>query len=133
MVLVYTARDSVDARLVRGLLEAKGLAAVVQGETLSHFYGGLTTDTAPCVWIVEKGDVQGAKALTEEHQIPVSPARCRKCSYDLPGATATAPRCPECGEAFRLADPWPCPRCGEVIEGSFTECWKCAGDQDHRP
>jgi hypothetical protein len=24
------------------------------------------------------------------------------------------------------ADDWICPRCGETIEGQFTECWKCA-------
>ena len=22
--------------------------------------------------------------------------------------------------------PWICPRCGETIEGQFTDCWKCS-------
>lgn len=27
-------------------------------------------------------------------------------------------------------DPWPCPACGESIDGDFETCWKCGRDRE---
>jgi hypothetical protein len=29
-------------------------------------------------------------------------------------------------------EPWECPRCGETIEGQFTECWRCEDDDPRK-
>ena len=26
---------------------------------------------------------------------------------------------------------WRCPRCGETIEGQFTDCWSCGTERPH--
>jgi hypothetical protein len=29
------------------------------------------------------------------------------------------------------SEPWYCPRCGEIIEAQFTECWQCETIRPH--
>ncbi|MGH7830408.1 MAG: DUF7577 domain-containing protein, partial [Candidatus Binatia bacterium] len=28
-----------------------------------------------------------------------------------------------------VKEPWQCRKCGEVIEGQFTDCWNCGSSQ----
>lgn len=128
MVKVYSARDLMDAELIRSMLESNGIPAVVQGTAL---WGGrgelpLTLDTAPSVWIADQTGYDRARALITEFQTPASPRRCPNCDHDVQGQTE--PRCPNCGQALEVTEPWICPDCGELIEGEFAACWRCAGN-----
>src|SRR5690606_17888944 len=98
LVRVYTAADAGDAHLVRDLLAAEGVRAVIQGENLSMARGEipLGPTTAPSVWVRE-GDVPQARALIEAFERPTPSQR----------------------------PAWTCPNCGERIEGQFSECWRC--------
>lgn len=91
----YIAADPVDAHIVRGMLEAQGLHAVVKGDIAWSARGEtpLTDDTAPAVWVREE-DLQSARELIEsQHRAGGSDWKCRKC--------------------------------GERLEGQFTQCWNC--------
>ncbi len=124
MVKVYTAGNPTDAHLVRGMLESNGIFAIVQGENLWGARGELpfTTESAPSVHVADE-DAEQARNLIAEHEIAVSPAKCKNCGYDL--RELEDPRCPECGTEFRSANAWHCVTCGETIEGQFSQCWRC--------
>ena len=100
MEQVFVAQHPTEAHLVRGLLEANGIVAVVHGEILFSVRGEtpMTADTLPSVWVAES-DAARARALLAEYGPHASPS----------GAIA-----------------WICPSCGERIEAQFTECWRCA-------
>ena len=100
MIRVYSAADPADAHLVCALLKDNSIQAVVQGENLWMARGEvpLTPETAPSVWVNEP-DVKRARALIEQRERP---------------SQSQAPS-------------WKCSRCGQVIEGQFSECWRCAG------
>ena len=101
MARVYTASNPTEAYLVKGLLEAAGIAARIQGE---YAFGGrgelpATVDTMPSVWVDDAGALERALSLVAE--------------YDRGGAAAR----------YR-GQRWQC-GCGEVHEGQFTACWRC--------
>lgn len=101
MKQVYSARNEIDAQLMKGLLDERGIESVVQGAALSTILGNVpvTPETLPSIWVREEDFDGAAEAIAgfKADAIPVQPA----------------------------ADPWTCPKCGEVIESQFTECWKC--------
>ncbi len=33
----------------------------------------------------------------------------------------------------RVAESWSCPRCREVVDGNFWECWNCGGVRPEEP
>lgn len=94
----YIAADPVDAHMVRGMLEAQGIAAVVKGEFAWSARGETPPmdDTAPQVWVDEQ-DVDAARQAIERW---------------------------ERGELGGQAE-WRCPSCAERLEGQFTQCWNC--------
>ncbi len=94
----YIAADPVDAHMVRGMLEALGIDAVVKGDIAWSARGETPPmdDTAPQVW-VDEADVPAARE-------------------------AIARR--ERGEAGQGGE-WRCPSCGERLEAQFTQCWNC--------
>jgi len=97
--LVYLARNPLDAQVVRGALESRGIETQVRGESLWGVRGGLpvSADTAPSVWVSD-ADEEAALKLIARRRLPLA----------------------------ALA-PWVCSRCGEEIEGQFDSCWRCAG------
>ena len=103
---VYSARDLMEANLVRDLLEREGIEAVVLGAALGFGRGGLpfTADTLPSVW-VKPEDVEKALPIVDRHEAGYFEDE-RDESIDPP-------------------PPWICPNCGEEIEDHFTDCWKC--------
>ena len=103
---VYTARDEMDANFVKGLLEQRGIQAVVQGQALGEVWGNLPLSAAstPTVWVPE-ADVERARPLVEEYR-----------RTDEANAV---------DDAERLRTTWACPNCGEKVEDQFTQCWKC--------
>ncbi len=102
MKRVYTAHDPTEAHLVKGLLEAEGIEAIVQGEHLFPLRGSLpvTSDTNPSVWVANDMDFNRGRTIAQ--------------AYDH-GARADREGAPH----------WRCLRCGENLEGQFTACWKC--------
>jgi len=95
---VYTAKHPTEAHLVRGMLEAAGIRAEVKGDQLYGAYGELPV--LPTVWILDAARAAEADRLVIDF---------------LHG-----------GAARRHAhERWTCAQCGEVLEGQFTDCWKC--------
>lgn len=97
---LYTAADLVQAHVLRGALQAVGIVADVRGGFLDTSRGGtpVTSETAPTLWVADDADWDVAQEVVRELESGVAVAR--------PIAT------------------WRC-ACGEVIEGQFSECWKC--------
>ena len=101
MIRIYGARDPIEAEFVRGLLEAEGIDAVVQGNALQTVLGDVppTPAALPSVWVNEP-DVDRATQIVDEMK--------------RGGPAALDPQ-----------PAWTCPNCGTVLEGQFTQCWKC--------
>jgi hypothetical protein len=101
MKSVYSARDVVDAHLVKSFLDEQGIESVVQGEALSNILGEIpvTRETLPSLWVREEDFDRACEAIAgfREGAVPAQPT----------------------------ASPWKCPNCGEEIEPQFTECWNC--------
>ena len=100
MKQLHAARHALEAHLVKGFLESNGIAAVVRGEFLTSGWGELPVDVCS-VWISDDAQYDRAHALLVRF-LKGDPAR------EFSGQA------------------WRCPRCGEQLEGQFTECWKCS-------
>jgi hypothetical protein len=105
MQRIYGARDSIEAEFVKGLLDAEDIRAVVQGSALEGARGDIpfTAASLPSVWVNE-ADVPRAIQIVDE--------------FRRGGPAAAHPTAP-----------WKCLRCGEVMEGQFTSCWKCGAER----
>jgi hypothetical protein len=101
MKKVYSARDEVDAHLVKGILAQNGIEAVVQAEGLSGILGTVqsSAEASPSLWVSDEDETRAAAALVSVRD---------GAAPEAAGAT-----------------PWKCPNCGEEIEPQFTECWNC--------
>ena len=100
MKQIYQARDAGEAHLIRAELEARGIPAVVQGESLRGAVGEVPFFLAMPTVHVPDDRAEEALEIIEEYRQPPAP----------PG------------------EPWECPECGEMIDGQFSGCWQCAGD-----
>src|SRR3954467_7012466 len=98
MKQIYSARDEVDAEMVKNALSDAEIESVVQAGALSAVLGAIpvTEGTLPSVWVRDEDADRAAKVLAEF----LHPANVR-------------------------ADPWKCPKCGEMIDPQFTACWNC--------
>ncbi|MBI2360912.1 MAG: DUF2007 domain-containing protein [Deltaproteobacteria bacterium] len=107
MKLVYIARNPTEAHLVKGLLEAEEIPAMVRGEHLFGTRGEtpLTGETCPSVWILDDSQFEKARSLAT--------AYARGEGKGIRGAV------------------WRCRRCGEAIEPQFTQCWQCGTPRPH--
>jgi hypothetical protein len=105
MQRIYGARDSTEAEFVKGLLEAEEITAVVQGSALEAARGDIpfTDASLPSVWVNEP-DVERAAQIVEE--------------FRRGGPASVLPQ-----------TAWKCPKCGEMLEGQFTTCWKCGTEK----
>ena len=63
---VFSARDPMEAHLLRAVLESEGIEATVMGEFLFLARGGVPIDnhTVPSVWVPDE-DVDRARVLVE--------------------------------------------------------------------
>lgn len=93
---LHTADNPTEIGLVRGLLEAEGIATRVRSMDLwaaaveIYFAEG----ARPSVWVTDAQLERARKVLAESDR--------------------------------RGRDPdWICPKCGERLEGQFTVCWQC--------
>ena len=99
---LYTARNIAEAHLLRGYLESQGVDAVVRGEYLLGAMGDLPGDLCK-VCVMDDREFALADALLQRF---------------LRGAAARDPQAP-----------WYCARCGEYLEGQFTDCWNCGASR----
>lgn len=101
MVKVYGARDLAEAQFVKGLLESEEIDAVIQSGPLQAVLGEIpvTPESLPTVWVNE-ADLDRARPIIEELKKGGPPAHATQSN-------------------------WTCPKCGEVLEGQFTQCWNC--------
>ena len=105
MKRIYSARDEIDAQLVKGFLDAQGIESVVQANGLQQILGSIpvTADTLPSIWVRDE-DVERATDAIAGFKADAVPAQ-------------------------PVADPWTCPTCGEQIEPQFSECWNCGASK----
>lgn len=98
MTLVYTAQDLAMVSHLRNLLDLSGVVCHLRNVELGSGVGGLPPiECWPELWVENDSDVPQAQALIES-------------------AFQDAPQ---------PLESWTCPRCGEQLEGQFTECWHC--------
>ncbi|MBP7777288.1 MAG: DUF2007 domain-containing protein [Acidobacteria bacterium] len=104
MKKVFVARHPAEAHLVRGMLEANGIAVHVRGEDLFSVRGEVpvTPDTLPAVW-VDEADASRAMSVLAD-----AAARWAAASFE---------------------PAWTCAACNEPIEALFTECWRCGANR----
>jgi len=100
MTQIFVARHPTEAHLIKGVLEAAGIPAEVQGERLFAVRGEvpITPDTQPTVWVADEQASAARAVIAESSQ----------------GGTAAS-----------TGEPWTCPRCGETVEPQFAACWNC--------
>ena len=99
----YIAQDATEAHFVKSILEDHGIQAVVRGENLQLVRGEASLMNAyPEVFVGDDANMELIKELLTKYE-----AR-------------------RAGNSDDNRPPWTCPKCGEKMEGSFTECWQCA-------
>ncbi|HZZ42053.1 MAG TPA: DUF2007 domain-containing protein [Tepidisphaeraceae bacterium] len=98
-VLLCQCRDGLEAHFLQALLAAEDIPSSIVGESLEQLIGSLPLAAGrPQLWI-DSADASRATPL-------IANAR----SHNHPITTQPA---------------WQCPHCSELIEGQFSECWKC--------
>ena len=96
MKLVYTSDDYMQAGQIQSLLESNDIPCFMKNETLTGAIGELPLNECwPEIWIRNDND--------ENKTLKLIDLFINESKLDIS---------------------WIC-RCGEKIEGQFTECWKC--------
>jgi hypothetical protein len=104
MQQVFVAQHPAEAHLVRGVLEAEGVTAIVQGESLFGARGEapVTPETLPTVWVLDDSDAaRAAEILAQFRMRPIPISNC---------------------------EAWKCRTCGEHVEAQFAICWNCGNE-----
>lgn len=98
MKRVYSGKDPLMIGHLKNVLETFGIRCVAKKFDLSSAAGELPpTECWPELWIIEDAKVAEAQAILKKTLAPLKSVK----------------------------KPWSCDRCGEEIEGQFTECWQC--------
>ena len=102
MLKVFVAEHQAQAHLVEDLLRSNGIEAHVVGESLLNTIPGSSVipGTAPEVWILNVDQAEPALELI------------RRFTSGGPLPESAGPS-------------WQCPKCSEIHESQFSECWKC--------
>ena len=100
---VYTAESVIEVAHLRNVLESAGIRCFVRNEGLAGVMGEIPyVECWPELWVVRNGDALRARGLIDE----------ARQSVPAPGPD------------------WRCERCGELVEGQFDSCWRCADRVD---
>ena len=98
MTSVYSTQDVLLIGHLRNLLVNEGIRCDVRTPFLAAAKGDIpVTDCWSQLWILDDEDVDRARQVIDAALAP---------------ATGTE-------------RPWPCPKCGESIDGQFDVCWQC--------
>lgn len=100
MKKLYEAADRIEAQVLKDVLGANHVAAVILGDYLSGAAGELPANIYPAVWVVENRDLPRAEELLRDF------TKSRGINAEN--------------------NAWHCPRCGEWVEANFEVCWNCA-------
>ena len=104
MKRVYTAKDPLMIGHLKNVLETFGIECVTKNTYLSSAAGELPPiECWPELWVVENERQAEAEIILKKTLAPLKSVK----------------------------KPWRCGRCGEEIEGQFTECWNCGRDRRH--
>ncbi len=99
MKKVFATSDPVALGMVREMLENDGIESAVFNDGMPWGAIELLSST-PQLWVLRDEDEKRARAIVERYKS---------------GAVRNS----------LAREPWQCPACGEMIEGQFSECWKC--------
>lgn len=100
MRLVFENIDFTIVGHMQTLLEAEGIRTDLRNAGSAGLAGEVPyTQVYPELWVLNNADEQRARAIIKDYQ----------------EKSADAPAAPD----------WICPKCGETVEGIFTECWNC--------
>lgn len=98
---VHTAESLFEVAHLRNVLEGAGIRCFVRNEGLAGAIGEIPfIECWPELWVVRNGDALRARGLLDATR------------------REELPRGPD----------WRCERCGELVEGQFDSCWRCADD-----
>jgi hypothetical protein len=87
---------------LRNVLRLHGIESVTRKVDLASAAGELPpVECWPELWVVDDGRCAEAEAILKRTMAPL--------------------------EAVKKS--WSCTGCGEIIEGQFSECWKCGRDR----
>lgn len=103
-VMLYRARDAVEAALLAQRLEAQGIAATCAGGEAAIGFGALPADAIQVELWVDAAVAQEA----------VSAIRAFQAEHDVDG-----------DDAVPHGSAWVCPACSETNEAGFELCWSC--------
>jgi hypothetical protein len=99
---VHTAESLVEIAHLRNVLESEGIACVIRNDRLGGVVGEIPfVECWPELWVREPGQELRARGIIAETLSPRTAGQS-----------------------------WTCPNCGETLDGQFSECWRCAGDDD---
>jgi anaerobic ribonucleoside-triphosphate reductase len=99
MKRIFSSQNPMVIHLMKNLLELEGIMAIVRNENLTTALGGIpATECWVELWILDESREAEARDIIRKEQK---------------------------SEDTAMTWPWICSRCGENIEGQFTECWNC--------
>lgn len=99
---MYSSPNTLLVGHLRNVLESCGVPATLRNQWLGGGAGDLPpTECWLELWVERDADAQRAA--------------------DLLAA--------ELGPGLSAGPAWRCPACGEVVEGQFTECWRCGASR----
>lgn len=100
MRLVFENIDFTVVGHMQTLLEAEGIATELRNAGAAGLAGEVPyTQVYPELWVLDNADEPRAREIIRQY---------REHSAATPPAAA-----------------WTCPRCGEPVDGIFSECWNC--------
>ena len=102
MKKLYTAQDPLMIGHLKNVLESYGIDCVIKNVHLTGAIGELPPiECWPELWVVDEGKYATAQAVLEK----------------------------TLSQLEAVKEPWQCRKCGEEIEGQFTDCWNCGASQ----
>lgn len=137
MIRVFSAPIPATAHIVRGALEAEGIAAEVR----ALLGGGVPIDTSFAeVWVPD-GEVGRALRVVERlvsrsregglSLVPEANVGGEVSAVEGPTVVTGGPDALEPEREGRA--PWRCPRCKEECPPTFELCWACGADRPEGP
>lgn len=99
MKRIFSSQNPMIIHHMKNVLELEGIKAIIRNENLTTALGGIpATECWVELWILDENREAEAREII----------RRKKEAEDV-----------------AIKWPWTCSRCGEKIEGQFTECWNC--------
>lgn len=97
---MYSAQDTLMIGHLKNVLQTYGIDCEIRNTYLGTAVGELPPiECWPELWVIDDAKYSQAQAVLKEALAPIEVVR----------------------------KPWRCGKCGEEVEGQFTECWNCGG------